>query len=337
MKRYFIGALLFAAMITLAIFAMFPITAGLTEPSPQLVLRYADDQPAGHPTTKAAEFFAEQVSNKTGGRIKIQICNNAELGDEKSVVEQVSFGGIDFARVSLTAVQDLVPSAIALQMPYTYRDAAHMWDVLDGAIGDQFLAKLEQSNIVGLTWYDAGARSFYASKPIRCFLDMQNLRIRIGDDDIMRAYVQQIGAVPKVTVYSDVMPCLQAGVIDAAENSLISYQSMGHYRPAPYFLKTEHLRIPDIQIVSQNTWNQISPEDQALIRSCAKESSQYQRALWRARESAAESELERMGCTIVSLGEAELEKFRQQADILYDTLPVEYRAIALRIRNMRDD
>lgn len=295
------------------------------EEEPELVLRYADDQPEDHPTTKAAHFFAEQVYTKTGGRIRIDIYSNGELGDERSVVEQVAFGGIDLARVSLTAVQDFVPAAAALMLPYSYRNAAHMWAVLDGELGDGILSELEEAHMVGLSWYDAGARSFYARREIRTLEDMHLLRIGIQDDERMRRFVENLDVRPRTVLYSNIQPGLQTGSLDGAENSLVSYQSAGHYKTAPYFLKTEHLRIPDIQIISQSIWALISPEDQTLILRCAKESAQYQRALWQAREREIEAELQKKGCTIIALSAEEQEKFRRCAARLYETLPVEYR------------
>jgi TRAP-type C4-dicarboxylate transport system substrate-binding protein len=102
------------------------------------VLRYAENQPLEYPTTQAALWFAEQVNQRTDGRISIVVYPDAKLGDEKSVFEQMEFGAIDFARGSLSPLSELAPSLNILQLPYLYRDAQHMWNVLDGAIGDRY-------------------------------------------------------------------------------------------------------------------------------------------------------------------------------------------------------
>ena len=75
------------------------------------------------------------VSEKTNGRIKIVVKCNGELGDEKSIIEQLKFGGIDFSRVSISSISDDIPELKVIQMPFLYSDAQEMWDVLNGDDG----------------------------------------------------------------------------------------------------------------------------------------------------------------------------------------------------------
>ena len=89
------------------------------------------------------------------------------------MIAQMQYGGIDFARVSLSQLAEYIPELNVLQMPYLYSDSDHMWKVLDGRIGSDFLEKVSKSELIGLSWYDAGARNFYNSKkPITCLEDM---------------------------------------------------------------------------------------------------------------------------------------------------------------------
>ena len=130
----------------------------------KIVLRYAENQAPDYPTTQAAHKFADIVKEKTNGRIEVEVYDSGQLGDEKSVIEQIQFGGIDMSRVALTPLSEFNKQLMALQLPYLYRDSDHMWKVLDGDIGDELLKSTESSGIVGLSWYDAGARNFYNSK-----------------------------------------------------------------------------------------------------------------------------------------------------------------------------
>ncbi|WP_349675015.1 TRAP transporter substrate-binding protein DctP, partial [Hungatella hathewayi] len=142
--------------------------------APEFVFTYAENQAEDYPTTQGACRFAELVEEKTGGRIKILVKADGDLGDEKTVIEQIQFGGVDFARVSLTPLAEFVPRLNVLQMPYLYTGREHMWKVLDGEIGDDFLNSFDGSGLVALSWYDAGARNFYSStKPITKLEDMK--------------------------------------------------------------------------------------------------------------------------------------------------------------------
>ena len=106
---------------------------------PEFVLTYAENQAEDYPTTQGAYKFAELVYEKTGGRVEIQVNAGGVLGDEKTVIEQLQFGGVDFARVSLSPLAEFVPKLNVLQMPYLYTGREHMWKVLEGPIGTDFM------------------------------------------------------------------------------------------------------------------------------------------------------------------------------------------------------
>ena len=130
--------------------------------------------------------------------------------------EQLAIGGVDFARVSLSVVTDDLPRLNVLLLPYLYRDADHMWRVLDGSIGAEFLQDFTAQGRVGLSWYDAGARSFYARQPVRSLNDLLGKTIRVQDSQIVIDMIRLLGAVPETTAYSDVYSALETGQIDAA-------------------------------------------------------------------------------------------------------------------------
>ena len=116
----------------------------------------------------------------------------------------MQYGGIDFARVSLSQLAEYIPELNVLQMPYLYSDSDHMWKVLDGRIGSDFLEKVSKSELIGLSWYDAGARNFYNSKkPITCLEDMAGMRIRVQESEVMVDMVEALGATALPIPYAD--------------------------------------------------------------------------------------------------------------------------------------
>ena len=214
--------------------------------TPDYVLTYADNQPAGYPTTQGAQYFADLVQQQTGGKVVIQVKANGEYGSEQQVWEQLAIGGVDFARVSLSAATDDLPRLNVLLLPYLYRNADHMWRVLDGSIGAEFLQDFTAHGRVGLSWYDAGARSFYARQPVRSLNDLQGKTIRVQDSQIVIDMIRLLGAVPETTAYSDVYSAFETGQIDAAENNWPAYYSMEHYKVARYYMADEHSRVPEV-------------------------------------------------------------------------------------------
>ena len=218
---------------------------------PELILRYAENQPEDYPTTQAALAFADLVAELTEGRVKVVVYSGGELGAEQSVIEQMQYGGIDFARVSLSQLAEYQPALSVLQLPFLYTDAPQMWRVLDGEIGDEFLSGLGAIDLVGLSWFDAGVRSFYTREKVETLADLAGLTLRVQESDMMSEMILDLGAKPAQVVYSRVYAALHNAEIDGAENNWPSYESMGHYEVAPYFLKDEHTRVPELQLASE--------------------------------------------------------------------------------------
>ena len=291
------------------------------EPQPELILRYAENQPEDYPTTKAALAFAEMVAQRTNGRVKVVVYSGGELGGELSVIEQMQFGGIDFARVSLSQLAGLLENLSVLQLPYLYEDAKQMWRVLDGSIGDEFLAMLDGMDLVGLSWFDAGVRSFYTREKVTGLDDLQGLTIRVQESDMMSDMITALGAKPAQVVYSKVYAALHNAEIDGAENNWPSYEVMGHYEVAPFFLKDEHTRVPEVQLASPAVMEKLAALDESfpeVIRACARESAQKERELWARREADAEQNMRKLGICVTELDEAEKARFRAAVQPMYD-------------------
>lgn len=301
-----------------------------------IMFRYAENQAYDYPTTQAAFQFARMVEERTDGRIKIKVYYGAQLGDEKLVIEQMQFGAIDFARVSLSPLSEFNPSLNILQLPYLYRNGEHMWKVLDGPIGDEFLASMAAYDLVGLSWFDAGARSFYTTgKSIESLSDMKRLKIRVQEAQQMIDMVTALGATPSPMSFGDVYSGLQTGSIDGAENNWPSYDSTRHYEVAKYFLQDEHTRVPEMQIASAMTWSKLSPSDQAIIKQAAQESAEIERALWAEKEKASEEKVKKSGVVVTYLSQEEKQKFQDAMEPLYKKYGEGNQAIITRIQETK--
>lgn len=287
--------------------------------APEYVFIYAENQATDYPSTQGAYKFAELVKERTNGRIEIHIEPDAILGDEKEIVEQLQFGGIDFTRVSISVMSDSIPILNVLCMPYLYNDSEHKWAVLDGKIGQDILNNFKSNNLVGLSWYDAGARNFYTvEKPITCLEDLSQMRIRVQDSNLTQDMILALGGDPVVTEFKDVYSALQTKQIDGAENNLPSFESTQHYQIAKYYTIDEHLYIPEVQLCSLATWERLSEADQNIIRECAYESSLYERELWKKQEEETRQRLVDYGVTVNQLSDQELKRFQEAIKPLYE-------------------
>lgn len=286
---------------------------------PEFILTYADNQSENYPTTLAAYRFAELVKEKTGGKVLIDIKHSGELGTQDDVVDQLQFGGIDLARVSLSSISDELPRMNVLQLPFLYETEEQMWDVLHSSVGQTFLNSLEQIELVGLSWYEAGTRSFYsAEEPIACVDDLQGKNIRVQDSEMMKDYIRMLGGNPVSVPYTDVYSAFEMGKIDAAENNWSSYSAEKHYEVAKYYTISEHTRVPEVQIMSRKSWDRIPIAYRYAILDCARKSAEYEKELWDAYAEEAKAEAIAEGCTVIEWSEEEVQKCKEKVMPLYE-------------------
>jgi tripartite ATP-independent transporter DctP family solute receptor len=282
-----------------------------------VTLRLADNQPDDYPTVVGCKEFARLVKERTNGRITIEVYPSAQLGDAKSVIEQLQFGGIDFTRTSISPLASFSPELDVLQMPYLYRDANHYWNVLNGEIGEYFLKSVEKDGFLGLVYVDAGARSFYnTKKPIYTVADLKGMKIRVQESTLMMGLVQALGAVPTPMSYGDVYSALQTGVIDGAENNWPSYASSAHYEVAKFYSIDEHTRVPEMIIASKISMDKLSADDQAIIKQAAMDSQAVEIAAWAEYEKKSEAKVRAAGCQINTLNDPAT--FASAMDSLYE-------------------
>ena len=300
--------------------------------SPKYVFSYAENQAKDYPTSLGAMKFAYLVHEKSKGRIQIRVYTDAELGDEPDLVRELTRGGIDFVRASMSGLTEYNDEANVLVMPYLYKDADHMWKVLDGDIGQEIMDSFEGTGMVPLSWYDAGVRNFYSTEPVYTLEDISGKVIRIQDSDIMADIITDLGAVPYATMFDEVYSALQTGRVDMAENNLSSYESMEHYKVAPYYIVDEHTRIPELQLISQTTYDKLTDEEKEIIRSCAQESALYERELWKERESVSLKRVMEGGCQIIYLTDEEKERFRKAVEGVYTKYCGDYMELIRRIQ-----
>lgn len=265
-----------AALAAAAAFAPFAAQA-------QMVLKASDTHPAGYPTVVAVEMFGKKLEQQTNGRIKLQMFPGAVLGQEKEAVEQTQLGAIQIARVSLGVIGPVVPEVDVFNMPFVFRDIAHMRKVIDGAVGDELLAKVTASpaKLVALAWMDGGSRSLYTKKPVRKPDDLKGQKIRMMGNPLFVDTMNAMGGNGISMAYGEVFTALQTGVIDGAENNPPSMFTSNHYTAgAKYYTQTNHLIIPEILVMSKVTWDKLSKEDQALVKKLGREAQMDQRVLW---------------------------------------------------------
>ncbi len=316
--------------------ALLALVLGLgSAPGPgDVYLRLAEIHPADHPTARADYEFARLVAQRSSGRIQVVVYTDAALGQETSALEQVQFGGIDIARVSLSALTSYVPRLNALSMPYLYRDEAHMWRVLDGQVGKDLLSGIAEAGFVGLAYLEAGSRSIYtARRPVRALADLEGMRIRVQEATVLEKVLAVFGARPVPMPFGEVYSAIDTGAIDGAENNVPTYLTWHHDQVARYLTLTEHARIPEMLVGSAVSFGELSSADRQLIADAAVAAAAYQRVEWRKYEALLAERLRQAGVQVLPLRDPEAWRARVRA--IYQAQDPAVRALVERIEATR--
>ena len=263
--------------------------------------RAADIQEENYPTVLALRYMDQLVTQGTGGRHRIRVFHSRQLGEENQTIEQTRVGAIDMNRINVGAMGNMAPILNVLALPFLFRSIDHLYKVVDGPIGDEILGALESSGLIGLTFYDSGARSIYTTtRPVHVIDDLNGLRLRVQQSELMDRMVKALGAEPVGLAYGQVLTALQTKLVDGAENNFPSFISAGHYKAARYYTVTQHTMSPEVLIMSQRAWADLSSEDRMIFREAARKSSQYMREQWLDWERRSERQAIEAGVNVIS-------------------------------------
>jgi tripartite ATP-independent transporter DctP family solute receptor len=261
-------------------------TLALTLPlgaAAQTVLKAADVHPPGYPTVVATENMGKKLEAATNGKFKMQMFPGSVLGDEKTMIEQTQIGAINVLRTSLGPVGAVVPDVNVFNMPFVFRNEAHMRAVIDGSIGQEILDKISNSpaRLVALAWMDGGSRSLYTKKAVRTPADLKGQKVRMMGNPLFVDTMNALGGNGIAMSYGEVYSALQTGVIDGAENNPPSMFTSNHYTTgAKFYAQTNHLIIPELLVMSKVTYDKLTPAEQALAKKFGREAQMEQRVLW---------------------------------------------------------
>jgi tripartite ATP-independent transporter DctP family solute receptor len=267
----------------------------------EITFRSSDTHPQGYPTVAAVEAMGVLLEERSGGRLCIEVFHSAQLGEEKDTIEQTQFGVIDMNRVSLGPFNNIIEETQVPSLPYIFRSTEHMHNVMDGPVGQQILDAFSDHDLVGLSFYDGGSRSFYNSeRPINSIEDLAGMKFRVMQSDMFVDMVAALGANATPMPYGEVYSAIQTGVIDGAENNWPSYDSSGHFEVAQYYTLDQHLIVPEVLVMAKSTFDALSAEDQELVRQAARDSVPLMRDLWAAREAESEERVRAAGVEVIT-------------------------------------
>ncbi|MFC0309320.1 TRAP transporter substrate-binding protein [Gallibacterium trehalosifermentans] len=247
----------------------------------KIVLKLSHNNDKTHPVHISMQHMADEVKQLTNGEVIIRIYPNSQLGTQRESMELLQSGSLDMAKSNASEMESFEPTYGAFNVPYLFKNKEHYYKVLtDPEVGQKILQASKDKGFIGLTYYDGGARSFYANKPIKSPADLKGMKIRVQPSPSAVEMMKLMGASPTPLAYGELYTALQQKVVDGAENNETALTLARHGEVAKYFSEDQHTMIPDVLLISTKSWNKLSPEQQAALKKAADHSMLFHKDLW---------------------------------------------------------
>ena len=274
MKRILAAILCLVMIVTVA--AVMPVSSSAAN---TVYLTLAHNMAEDHAINVALLAWAEAVNEATDGAIEIDVMPGGTLGSEADCVSQIQAGQLEMTKVSAGTLSNFNSAWNCVSVPYVFTSKDHLYDVMNGEIGQDLYKLTEDDGFIGLAWLESGTRCFYTAKtPIRTPSDLKGLKIRTMDSQMAIDMMNAFGGSATVMGYGDIYTGMQQGVIDGAENNITAMRD--HADVTGYYCYDEHTMIPDVIIISTEIWNQLTEEQQQIMRDTAADMVANYRELW---------------------------------------------------------
>ena len=270
-------------MGTRVILLILLLSAGCVQNDTIDVIKLGHGLDTNHPVHQAMVFMQQKLDSLSDATLQIQIYPSQQLGTERQLLELLQLGSLGMTKVASAVLEGFAPEYKVLSLPYIFQDESHRHQILDGAVGRKILLSSERFWLRGLTYYDAGSRSFYTkSRPIHSPEDLQGLKIRTLESATQVKMVNSLGGSATPIAWGELYTALQQGVVDGAENNPPSFYTSRHYEVCKFYSLDEHTGLPDVLLISTIIWDRLNEEQQSWVQQAADASAEYQKKLWKA-------------------------------------------------------
>lgn len=275
----------------------------------------------GNPRTLAADAFAKEVSEESGGRISVQVQGSEQLGSDVEMLQSVRAGTLDITANSQGPLSAMVPQVGLLGLPFLFADAEQAYQVLDGEVGDELGSFAEDKGFKILAWWDNGIRHVTNGKrPINTPADLRGLKIRTPEDPMTVDIFKAFNANPTPLAFGELYLALRQGTVDGQENPLTNIASAKLNEVQKHLALTGHKYEVTPFVMNLDKWNGLSQEDKKIVQKAAENARDQQRRLMQEQDE----ELRKTLAEHMAITEPDRDALRAETKSVYDKWSAKY-------------
>jgi tripartite ATP-independent transporter DctP family solute receptor len=228
----------------------------------------------------SAQRFAEILGKNSGGRIKVDIFPNGQLGFERDLIEGMRLGTIDAGVVTSAPIAGFEPRMMVLDLPFIFKSREGAFKVMDGEIGKRLFGYLEAQNLKGLAYFDAGWRMVVSTKkPLAKPDDYPGTRFRVMENPLYVSTFKSLGVNATPLNWGEVYTGLRQGTIDSLDLPVYVIYTAKIYEVAKYMATTEHMLTPVVLMMSNARFKALPADLQQAVVKSAQEVTPIQRQI----------------------------------------------------------
>ncbi|MBQ9590676.1 MAG: TRAP transporter substrate-binding protein [Butyrivibrio sp.] len=271
---------IYSIILTVLLLFICALSFGAGQKSDTVILTYAEVNPLdGTISGEMAKAFKEKTEELSNGKIIIDLQPGGVLGSEDQLLDNLLGGGniADITRISALALPSYgCEKTGLLAVPYTFTGAEHFWKFTESDVAEEMLMEPHDLGLPlrGLCFGEEGFRNFFFRSEVKDISDLKGKKIRVSSDPILTGMVSDIGGSATVVSFTELYSSLSTGVVDGAEQPTPNYNSNAFYEVAPYLLLDGHTLGTMELIVSDYRWNNLSVEQQEILKEAAEYASE---------------------------------------------------------------
>jgi len=231
------------------------------------------------PKGKAADYLKQRIEELTKGKIEVQVFPNSQLYGDGEEMKALAMNNVQLIMPSLSKFTSIAPQMQLFDLPFVFRDKAHLYAVMDGPVGAKLKSFVDaKKQMLAFDYWDAGFKQFSSSKrPIINPEDAKGLKFRIQSSKVLEAQMKAVGGNPQVLPFSEVYSALQQGVVDATENPLSNLFTKKFYEVQTSVTISNHGYLGYLVVMNKQFWDKLPKEFQADIEVAMKEATELER------------------------------------------------------------
>lgn len=223
--------------------------------------------------------FKKNVEELTGRELEVQLFPNRQLGDEKEILEGIRFGTIEAGVITNAVVANIHKPLQVNDMPFLYSDAAQAHEILDGELGQELLAGLEDKSVMGLRFCEGGFRNMINNvRPVKQPSDVEGVKYRVMQNPVYIGMFSSLGGNAVPMAWGEVFPAVQQGALDGLEIPIMIIDATKYYEVTKYLSLTNHTYSAILLLMSKKTFDGLTEEQQSAVREAAVKTCDTQRA-----------------------------------------------------------